>query len=146
MLQYKDYLDANLDEQNLIIQEILNFITSEKKFVCEEDLIKYKSRLNRAYLKLILVWLHFIDYIIIDEEAIYINSKFLRISNNINYLINIFTLKSEFILQTNTDINYNNVNVDEFEVFSNFLKFYHDNVLNKYDEFANKQIYRILKS
>ena len=135
----KDVLDASLEEQNLVIQEILNFISKENKFV-DKGLVQFKGQLNRAYLKLLLVWLHFIEYIIIDKDSIFINSKFLRITNNINYLINIFTLKSEFILQTNTDINYNNLHVNEFEVFSNFLNIYHDNVMNKYDEFENKQI------
>ena len=135
----KDVLDASLEEQNLVIQEILNFISKENKFV-DKGLFQFKGQLNRAYLKLLLVWLHFIEYIIIDKDSIFINSKFLRITNNINYLINIFTLKSEFILQTNTDINYNNLHVNEFEVFSNFLNIYHDNVMNKYDEFENKQI------
>jgi hypothetical protein len=128
-----------IKSQNQHVLDIVNYLNDSIVNDLNVDFTllydKYKLILISDFLRLILSWLHVLHYIDIDFESkkIQISQKFLQFTKNNNFMINIFTIRMNFIFNDKyTSHDYmlldNFDNFDDVVFFFDFLKTYYQNI------------------
>jgi len=130
-----------LKSQNKHVQDIVNHLNNciENDLNVDFTMLynKYKKILINDFTRLVIIWLHVLHYIDIDfdNKKIQISQQFLNFTKNNRFLINIFTIRMNFIFNdkyTNHDylLLDNFDNFDDASFFFNFLKMYYQNILD----------------
>jgi hypothetical protein len=127
-----EILKEAFESQNKQVRTLLCYLNENLDKEVNFDELQEKYFFYRNYLKFAIIWLNHLNYIQIDVEKkeFSISDYFLIHTKDLNYLINIFNMKFEFMLNLRCSIDFDTeFNIESF--FYHFIKIYFKNVKNK---------------